>query len=148
MCNACKTGAPPASSRVRWIAAISSFRWALPPSCRRPAARSPLSALRPPPFRTRWVVRGSEGYDALSFLSPLSGDPFYLDFYRDQVAAFAPRMPAAAMATLRALMAQARQANILLSPFLDLRFSGGPDATIDELIGALDNAETVFIGSR
>lgn len=94
--------------------------------------------------RTRWLVRGSEGYDALSFLAPLSGDPFYLNYYRDAVAAFAPRMPAAAMATLRAMTAQARQAGVLLSPFLDLRFSGGPDSTIDDLIGSLDNAETVL----
>lgn len=95
--------------------------------------------------RTRWVVRGSEGFDALSFLGPLSGDPFYLEHYREAVAAFAPRMPAQAMAILRALMAQARQANSLLSPFLDLRFSGGPHDRIDDLIASLDNAETVLL---
>jgi hypothetical protein len=94
--------------------------------------------------RTRWIVRGSEGFDALSFLSPLSGDPFYLRYYEREVAAFAPRMPADAMTALRALKAQAAQSNILLSPFLDLRFSAGPDESIDALIGALDRAETVL----
>jgi hypothetical protein len=86
--------------------------------------------------RTEWVVRGSEGFDALSFLSPLSGDPFYLDYYRDQVAAFAPLMPADTMATLKAIVQRAQAAKILFSPFLDLRFSAGPDPTIDDLLAS------------
>ena len=40
-------------------------------------------------MKTRWIVRGSEGLDALSFLSPLSGDPFYVDYYQKEVAEFA-----------------------------------------------------------
>lgn len=94
--------------------------------------------------RTRWIVRGSEGFDALSFLSPLSGDPFYAGFYEEEVAAFAPRLPAATMDAIRALKAQAVAANILLSPFLDLRFSAGKDATIGDLLHSLDNAETLL----
>ena len=86
--------------------------------------------------RTEWVVRGSEGFDALSFLSPLSGDPFYLDYYRDQVAAFAPLMPADTMATLKAIVQRAQAAKILFSPFLDLRFSAGPDQTIDDFLAS------------
>lgn len=91
-------------------------------------------ALSAPTAKTRWIVRGSEGFDALSFLGPLSGDPFYLRHYEKQVDEFAPRMPAGAMATLKAIKQRAEQANILLSPFLDLRFSAGPDATIDDLL--------------
>ncbi|HEV2748098.1 MAG TPA: hypothetical protein VGW34_12475 [Allosphingosinicella sp.] len=95
-------------------------------------------------MRTRWIVRGSEGFDALSFLSPLSGDPFYADYYKEEVGAFAARLPATVMATIKALKARAKQANILLSPFLDLRFSAGPDATIADLIASLDAAERVL----
>ena len=87
-----------------------------------------------PTVKTRWVVRASEGFDALSFLSPLSGDPFYLNNYKQEVAEFAPRMPAKAMATLKALKAAAAEKNILLSPFLDLRFSAGRDETIEDLL--------------
>jgi hypothetical protein len=94
--------------------------------------------------RTQWIVRGSEGFDALSFLSPLSGDPFYAGFYEAEVAAFAPRLPAATMEAIRALKARAVEADILLSPYLDLRFSGGPDATIGDLLHSLANAETVL----
>ncbi|HEY4071022.1 MAG TPA: hypothetical protein VGM04_05635 [Sphingomicrobium sp.] len=96
---------------------------------------SPLSAAATG-MRTKWVVRGSEGFDALSFLSPLSGDPFYLDYYHDAVAQFAREMPAEAMATLRALKKQAEHAQILLSPFLDLRFSAASDETIDDLLAS------------
>jgi hypothetical protein len=94
----------------------------------------PALAMKAPDMKTRWIVRGSEGFDALSFLGPLSGDPFYLDYYKKEVAEFAPRMSAAAMATLKALKQRAEKANILFSPFLDLRFSAGPDATIADLL--------------
>jgi hypothetical protein len=94
--------------------------------------------------KTRWIVRGSEGFDALSFLGPLSGDPFYAQYYEAQVAAFSARLPAAALASIRALKERAKEANILLSPFLDLRFSGGPDDTIDDLVASLDQAETML----
>lgn len=94
----------------------------------------PLTASSSAKVKTRWIVRGSEGFDALSFLSPLSGDPFYLNLYRKEVAEFAPRMPADAIASLKTLKLGAEKAGILLSPFLDLRFSAGPDATIDDLL--------------
>jgi len=101
--------------------------------------------LRAQPFaRTRWVVRGSEGFDALSFLGPLSGDPFYARYYEQEAAAFAVRMPAAAMSAIRELKARAAAANILVSPFLDLRFSAGPDRSIADLIDSLDHAESVL----
>ena len=98
--------------------------------CGFPAVAAPAAV------KTRWVVRGSEGFDALSFLSPLSGDDFYLKHYSQEVADFAPKMPAQAMATLKALKERAQKANILFSPFLDLRFSAGPDATVDDLLAS------------
>jgi hypothetical protein len=125
--------------RRAFIAALAGVPLALTMA---PVLAQPAPAQ--PAMRTRWVVRGSEGFDALSFLGPLSGDSFYLGYYRDAVAAFAPRMPTEAMQVLRGLMAQARQFNQLLSPFLDLRFSSGPHDSIDDLIMSLDNAETVL----
>ena len=53
-------------------------------------------------------------------------------------------MPAEGMAALRALKARAAQANILLSPFLDLRFSAGPDATIGDLLHSLAHADRIL----
>ena len=94
------------------------------------------------PIHTKWVVRGSEGFDALSFLSPLSGNPFYLDYYDEAVRQFAPRMPADAMTTLKAIEQQAESAKILLSPFLDVRFSAASDLTIDDLIASASDPDS------
>jgi hypothetical protein len=86
--------------------------------------------------RTKWVVRESEGFDALSFMAPLSGDPFFLDYSRQGVDAFTPRMPAAALATLKAVGQRVKSAGILLSPFLDVRFSAASDGAIDDLLAS------------
>lgn len=103
------------------------------------------AAAQPPSAeKTKWVVRGSEGLDAIAFMSPLSGDPFYADHYRDAVTEFAPRLPADALAAIKALKARAAGAKILMSPFLSLRFSAGPDGTIDQLVASLDAAETIL----
>src|SRR5262249_51834091 len=48
--------------------------------------------VRTPGRRTRWVVRSSEGLDAISFLGPLSGRPLYTEPYADELARFAPRL--------------------------------------------------------
>ena len=87
--------------------------------------------------KAKWVVRGSEGFDALSFLGPLSGDPFYRRYYEPQVAEFERRMPAAAMATLKSLKEVAAKANILFSPFLDVRFSAAKDDRIEDLLASI-----------
>ncbi len=97
-----------------------------------------------PPMRTVWTIASSEGVDALAFLGPLSGKPFYADYYPDELAAFKPRLGEAVVEALMSLHAEADAAGGLLWPGLTLIFSGGPDATIDDLLAALDAAETVL----
>ena len=105
------------------------------------AAAAPLPALAAP-FRTRWAVRGSEGFDALCFLGPLSGKPFYARNYPAELADFQPRFPKAAAEALATLQADADARGALLGPTLCLLFSGGADATLGDLIADLDAAET------
>lgn len=93
-------------------------------------------------LRTRWIVRGSEGYDALSFLGPLSGDPFYKKYYEAEVAAFAPRLERSALASIVDLKSKAAAEKMLLSPFLDVVFSGSDHGSIGALVKSLDEAET------
>ena len=95
-------------------------------------------------MKTRWIVRGSEGFDALAFLSPLSGDPFYASYYPAAVAEFGLRLPPPIIAAIKSLKERTTRANVLLSPFLSLAFSGGPDSTIGDLVRSLDSAETVL----
>jgi len=94
--------------------------------------------------RTRWIVRGSEGFDAIAFMAPLSGDPFYTRYYEKEVAQFEPRMPRDAMAALRKLKAEVAATDGLLSPSFDLALSGGPDDTLGDILHSLDNAERIL----
>jgi hypothetical protein len=102
----------------------------------------PLAAQAAP--RTQWRFRGSEGFDALCFLGPLSGKPFYARYYEAELAAFKPRLTPAAVEALASLQTEADQASELLGPNLCTLMSGGPDATLDELIATLDQAETAI----
>ncbi|THD74267.1 MAG: hypothetical protein E7812_18205 [Phenylobacterium sp.] len=105
-------------------------------------AAAPRMAFAAPAFHTRWSVRGSEGFDALCFLGPLSGKPFYASYYTAELADFLPRFPKPAAAALATLQAAADARGVLLGPTLCLLFSGGADATLDDLIANLDAAET------
>ncbi len=95
------------------------------------------------PLRTRWKVRLSEGFDALCFLNPLSGEPFYADYYAAELAAFKPRLKRETVTRLAALFRSAQAKGILLGPTLCTLLSGGPDTTLDAMIAAIADAETV-----
>jgi len=97
-----------------------------------------------PPIRTVWSIASSVGIDALAFLGPLSGKPFYADYYRDELSAFRPRLSAAVTDALMSLHAEHEAAGGLLWPSLTLIFSGGPDGGVAELLASLDAAETVL----
>lgn len=97
------------------------------------------------PIRTQWKVRTSEGFDALCFLGPLSGKPFYADYYKAELAAFLPKFSAEAKAALASLYEEADRRNALLGPNLCTQLSGGPDGTLVELIAALEDAERVIL---
>lgn len=99
--------------------------------------------------RTRWTVRASEGFDAIAFLGPLSGTQLYLDFYAEDAAAFAPRLPEAVRSDVARLWNKAQKDGFgLLGPNLQLLFSAnGNDATIDTLLTALRSRKTAILPS-
>lgn len=99
------------------------------------------------PIRTRWTVSSSEGLDALCFLGPLSGKPFYARYYETELAEILPRMPKAAMDALASLQVEADKANHLLGPGLCTLMSGGRTDTLDEVIASLDAAEAAILPS-
>lgn len=104
------------------------------------AAAAPLPAIAA--TRTKWTVRGSEGFDALCFLGPLSGKPFYARYYEAELAEFRPKFTPGAQAALDTLQKAADAQGALLAPNLCTLFSGGPDATLDDIIANLEQAET------
>ncbi len=93
------------------------------------------------PKRTRWVLRGSEGFDAITFLGPLSGDPFYARHYAKEIAGFAPRLPAGMVDRIRTVKDAAKARDIMMTPTLALILSSGHDASIAALIAAIDAPE-------
>ncbi len=107
-------------------------------------APASLPAFALPASRTRWVIRGSEGFDALAFLAPLSGDPFYVHYYEKAVAEFTPQMNPKALEMLRVLKREVAATDGMISPFFYLPFSAGPDATIDDLLHSLDHAARIL----
>lgn len=109
-------------------------------------AAAPVAALGPLPaladVRTRWNVTGSEGFDAIGFLGPLSGKDFYARFYKKELEEFRPVFPAPAQAALDRLQAGADTRGNLLWPALSTIVSGAKIDTLGELIVAVDQAET------
>ncbi|MDH0863368.1 hypothetical protein [Mitsuaria sp. GD03876] len=127
--------------RTLLSAPLAAWAATLLPSA--PAAAQP----KPEVNRTRWKVRASEGADAIAFLGPLSGTQLYLDFYADDAAAFAPRLPEAIRADVGRLWNEATKDGFgLLGPNLQVLFSAnGNDATIDTLLTALQSRQTLIL---
>jgi hypothetical protein len=86
-------------------------------------------------------VAWCEGLDAVAWLGPLTGQPFYASHYRDELAAFVPRLAADVVPALQGLAAQSDAADTLLWPWLALLFSGARHATLADVMTSLDDAE-------
>lgn len=106
-------------------------------------ALAPLAQARCAEFRTQWKVRTSEGFDAICFTNPLSGDPFYADYYAKELAAFKPRLRAETLSTIEKRFKLAQSRGVLLGPTLCTMMSGAPDASLDDLIAALSDPERI-----
>lgn len=105
------------------------------------AAAFPGAALAA--VRTRWRISLSEGMDALCFLGPLSGDPFYTRYYEAELAAFRPRLSGDVLAAVAGLKQRAGLSGPVAG-YLTLMFSGGPHGSVESLLWSLDNAEHVL----
>lgn len=104
------------------------------------AAALPLPAFAA--IRTQWKVRGSEGFDALCFLGPLSGKPLYTRYYQAELSEFRPKFAPEAQAALDRVQKAAEAKSWLLAPGLCTMLSAAPDATLDDIILAVREAET------
>lgn len=93
-------------------------------------------------IRTQWKVRGSEGFDALCFLGPLSGKPLYTRYYQAELAEFRRTFPPEAQSALGRVQKLADDKGWLLAPGLCTMLSAAPDATLDGIIQAVREAES------
>lgn len=86
---------------------------------------------------TEWKTRTSEGFDALCALNLLSGDPYYLEKYPEEAKSFAaPRYAAARRAAGRLKAVIKDEDGGIVSAFLALIFSGGPDSTLGAVLAS------------
>lgn len=98
-----------------------------------------MAATAPNANATRWNVRLSEGFDAIAFLGPLSGEALYREYYAADADAFGALLPPAILRQIGALWQAAGKDGFgLLGPNLQVLFSGGgKDESLDTLLTAL-----------
>jgi hypothetical protein len=95
-------------------------------------------------IRTQWHVRTSEGFDAICFLGPLSGDDFYSRYYRDELAVFAPKLKPTTRDTIVRLFRAHQKMGGLLGPDLCTLLSGGKDASLGDIIASVEAPDALL----
>ena len=84
---------------------------------------------------TDWELQPSLTYDALCLLNVLSGDPYYLNYYRAEFDHFNPMFTAQERESFRQLKAILKdESGGIISASLALYFSATPDQTLEEMI--------------
>jgi hypothetical protein len=91
---------------------------------------------------TVWDLRTSVAFDTLCFLAPLTGDPFYTQYYPADAASYSAQLSSAARTSLATIKRRVKDENgNIISAFLCLHLSGGNAETLDALIASLDNLQ-------
>jgi len=90
---------------------------------------------------TEWQISPSFKFDVLCSLNILSGDPFYLDYYKDDYAQLSSGFTAEARAALTDLKLQVKGKNRkIISAFLTLYFSATDDETLEDMLRTLKDS--------
>ena len=110
--------------------------------------RRAVRAVATAPSRTHWMVRQSEGFDAITFLDALSGGALYTAYYADDITAFKPKLPQPVSSDIEKLWHEAGAEGFgLLGPSLCYMLSAGNDATLDTVLQALADPKTKILPS-
>lgn len=98
---------------------------------------------------TQWRVEPSFKYEALCLVGILNGDPYYREYYAAWCDRLAPQLTPEARAALAEIKSLIKdQAGGIVSASLCLYLSAAPANTLDELIAALEEPETVLAPLR
>lgn len=90
----------------------------------------------------KWDLRTSEGLDAVCFLNALSGDAYYLEYYRKEYEQFAPKLsPSARRAAGSIRRVLKDEGKAIPSAFLALHYSAGGHDTLRDIIAATRRVE-------
>jgi len=83
---------------------------------------------------TVWKFEPSIKYDALCFLNSLTGDPYYVKFYKNDYEEFKSKFTPEVKVALENLRQIKESTGIILSAGLSLYYSACPDSTLQQLI--------------
>ncbi len=91
--------------------------------------------------KTDWRIQPSLMLDTVCFLNVLTGDPFYVRYYKDDYARFEPQLTPQARAALSNLKRKIKDENKnIISAFLALYFSATEDSNLDEMLRTLKDS--------
>src|SRR5262249_21481663 len=95
----------------------------------------PRAETTPPQSATDWQLKPSLKYDALCLLNALSGDPYYLRYYRGEYDHFRPLFtPEEQSAFARLKQVIKDEGHGIISATLALDFSAVSDSTLPQMI--------------
>ena len=90
---------------------------------------------------TDWNLEPSFKFDTLCFLNALTGDSYYLDYYKDEFAKFENQLTPSAKTALANLKRKIKDENKgIISAFLTLYFSATDDEDLDEMLKTLKDS--------
>jgi hypothetical protein len=110
---------------------------------------SPLTLLaqaKSSKVRTKWVLKPSLKYDALCLLNVLSGDPYYMEYYKAEYDRFHSLFtPEEQAAFVRLKQVFKDDAHGIISARLALYFSAVDDETLPEMIRTADDSSKMKV---
>lgn len=99
--------------------------------------------------KTNWQVKPSFVLDAVCFLNVLTGDSFYVEYYKDEYAHFESKLTPQTRQALANLKHKIKDENKnIISAFLALYFSVTRDKTLDDMLRTLKNDETMRLNLK
>jgi hypothetical protein len=106
-------------------------------------SRAPLQA-QTPHTTTDWNVRSSLKYDAICVLNVLSGDPYYLEYYKADYDRLSKQLRPDELASFANLKHRIKDQNgDIISAKLALYFSAVDAESLDDLIKVIDDSSTM-----
>lgn len=93
---------------------------------------------------TEWQIEPSFKYDVLCFLNALTGDEYYLDFYREEYEKFEPQFTPEVRLALTSLKIKLKdEQQRIISAVLSLIFSTSDAENLDEMLSELAASESM-----
>lgn len=97
---------------------------------------------------TRWIIEPNIALDTLCFFTTLTGDPFYLAYYQREYNRFAPKLTAEVKKAVAEIKSIIEEDKGLMCPVLTQIFLPVAPKTLDDLIQAVDNPETIRLSMK